>query len=282
MHRSPQYTAHRGSVRRYIRSRVVEHPFSDIDSQPDPSAWLECLDTTRQEPFHQRYKQLLLEMLRVRPGGRYLDVGCGTGDDARALGDRGASAVGIDLARTMTAESRRRGLSMVVQGDAAALPFESSTFDGTWADQTFQHLADPHLALTELIRVVRPGARVAVADPDYSTQSMNFPDRELARQVFQFRAFHALRNGTLAHTMDAEFRKAGLVDVESRKERLDVRDPRTVDHVMGLRSWASAAGKRGLMSSAQVKLWEQLYDEMAASTRFRWSVSFYLTAGSKR
>jgi SAM-dependent methyltransferase len=41
--------------------------------------------------------------------------------------------------------------------DAESLPFEDASFDGVWADRTFQHLTDPERALDELVRVTRPG-----------------------------------------------------------------------------------------------------------------------------
>jgi SAM-dependent methyltransferase len=165
--------------------------------------------------------------------------------------------------------------------DAEALPFPSGIVDGCWSDRTFQHLADPHRALVELLRVMKPGATIVVVDPDYGTQAMEFPDQGLARMVFSFRARHMLRNGTLAHQMKNRFVEAGLDDVSVEEKKLVVRDPASVDNVMGLRSWARTALAQGRMSDAEVERWETLYDEVVAEGRFRWSVSFFLTSGRK-
>ncbi len=257
------------------------HPFSDVDHQSDPQRWVQCLDDLAQEPLYRRYKAVVLEMLHATTGATYLEVGCGTGNDAQAVRSAGAQVVCLDRALTMTRESHRRGLPSVTCGDAEALPFDSAAFDGAWADRTFQHLRDPDVALEELVRVLKPGGRIVLADPDYSTQSMNFPDREIARSVLQFRALHGQRNGTLAHTMDERLARVGLENIEVRTQRVDVRDPTALDNVLGLRSWASAALHQGLMSSEQVARWERLYDEIAGTSRFRWSVTFFVTAGNK-
>jgi hypothetical protein len=54
------------------------------------------------EPFYGADKRRLRELLRARPGGRYLDVGAGTGDSALGLhAETGAWAVGADSSLTM-------------------------------------------------------------------------------------------------------------------------------------------------------------------------------------
>ena len=152
--------------------------------------------------------------------------------------------------------------------------------DGCWSDRTFQHLADPQRALGELIRVMKAGATIVLVDPDYGPQAMEFPDQILAQKVLEFRAHHALRNGTLAHEMNRWFVEARLEDVAVEERVLVVRDPTSVDHVMGLRSWARTALAHGMMSDAEVHRWETLYDEVVAEGTFSWAVSFFITSGA--
>ena len=88
----------------------MDHGFTAVDRQPDPSAWVGCLDTLHREPFYRQYKSRVAELLEPRRGGRYLDVGAGTGDDARGLAAAaGCRVVAIDRSLAMAAECRRRG-----------------------------------------------------------------------------------------------------------------------------------------------------------------------------
>jgi SAM-dependent methyltransferase len=255
-----------------------EHGFTRVDEAARPADWVECLDKLHREPFYRDYKDRIRAILAPRSTGLYLEVGAGVGTDAKALGAR---VIAVDRSLTMCRESRARGQSLAVVADAEALPLPSGLVDGCWSDRTFQHLAHPQRALDDLIRVTKPGAVVVVADPDYGTQAMEFPDQSLARQVMSFRAHHLLRNGTLAHEMGRKFTAAGLVAVSVEERRLIVRDPTSVANVMGLRSWAQTASDRGMMSADDVARWETLYDQVVAGGRFNWSVSFFITSGRK-
>jgi len=258
--------------------RDTRHGFEDVDDQPRPAAWVECLDTLHAEPFYREYKARVRALVAPEPGGVYVELGVGIGTDALALG---ADVIGIDRSRTMCREARARGLAKAVVADAAALPLRSGSVDGCWSDRTFQHLPDPPAALAELVRIARPGAPIIVVDPDYGTQVMDFPDPELARKVLDFRAHHALRNGTLAHAMAEVFAAAGLERIAVERHTLVARDPSSLDNVLGLRSWARAAAKRELLTSAEAAAWEALYDQVVAEGAFRWSVTFFITSGCK-
>jgi SAM-dependent methyltransferase len=255
-----------------------DHGFTRVDREASPAGWVACLDALHREPFYRAYKERVREILSPDPTGLYLEVGAGVGTDALALGAR---VIGIDRSWTMCRECRTRGLRMSVVADAAALPLASGLVDGGWSDRTFQHLAHPERALGELIRVMKAGATIVVVDPDYGTQTLELPDQPLARKVLDFRAHHALRNGTLAHQLGRWFVEACLEDVTVEERTLVVRDPTSVDNVLGLRSWARAALAQGRMSEPEVQRFEASYDEVVAAGRFRWSVSFFITSGRK-
>src|SRR5688572_8247354 len=97
-------------------------------------------------------------LLGLGEGERVLDVACGPGnfsrEFARAAGPQGLVA-GIDASRTMlergAEESRRSGLDnlVLIRGDATALPFLDSTFDGACCFAALHLFDDPFAALDE-------------------------------------------------------------------------------------------------------------------------------------
>jgi len=72
-----------------------------------------------------------------------------------------------------------------------------------------------------------------------------------------------------------------VVHVRIEEHRLVVRDPASLDGVLGLRSWARTAAERGNMTGDEADRWENLYDQVVANGRFCWSVSFFISCGRK-
>jgi ubiquinone/menaquinone biosynthesis C-methylase UbiE len=64
---------------------VPAHGFTAVDQQADPEAWVAVLDKLSAEPFYAAYKKRSVELLEPRDGASYLDLGAGTGGDARLI-----------------------------------------------------------------------------------------------------------------------------------------------------------------------------------------------------
>ena len=98
-------------------------------------------------------------------GERILDVACGTGTSTTAIQAKGATAVGVDFSSGMIREARRRhpGIEFV-EGDAQALPFGDETFDAVTISFGLRNVKEPHTALAEMYRVLRPGGRVVITE----------------------------------------------------------------------------------------------------------------------
>ncbi len=81
---------------------------------------------------HKRYTEILSEneaLLKIPPGGRILDIGCGTGALTQAFADRGFSVTGVDIARNMAASGKRKGLDCMYGNAVEGLPFPDKSFD---------------------------------------------------------------------------------------------------------------------------------------------------------
>lgn len=98
----------------------------------------------------------LLHVAKVQPGEVVLDVACGDGATLALLRRRGAVAVGLDL------EPRARGRDAVA--DAHALPVRTGSVDVVLLECALSTFDDPERALAEVVRVLRPGGRLAMTD----------------------------------------------------------------------------------------------------------------------
>lgn len=239
------------------------------------------LDRLTAEPFYAAYKRRLRELLCPRPGGRVLDLGAGSGDNALALAaDHGAHVVALDQSVTMARAMRARGLDHVVVADGHHLPFRRACFDGAVADRVLQHVAEPGRVLDQMLGVLSPGGRLVLADPDYETQVLDIEDQDLARRVLRFRTEVGLRNGALAHRHAGLLAERGLGQITVEARTLVVRDPHAVDNVMGLRTWAHTAAEHGFLPTADAERFVARFDAAVRDRHFTYAVTFFLTAGT--
>jgi len=105
------------------------------------------------------------------PGSRVLDVGCGIGGSARILArDYGFSVLGISISRAQVARASvltppdLAGRCSFAVMDALALELPDGGFDAVWSVEAGPHMPDKQRYADELLRVLRPGGRLAVAD----------------------------------------------------------------------------------------------------------------------
>lgn len=106
-------------------------------------------------------------------GLRVLDVGCGTGQSRRIYASRSAFYAGIDLSLSALRLARGRGAdSSWLQADALRLPFRAERFDVVAFSSVLHHIGDRRAALSEAMRVLRPGGWVFAFDPNLRHPAM--------------------------------------------------------------------------------------------------------------
>ncbi|MGH8876620.1 MAG: class I SAM-dependent methyltransferase [Stackebrandtia sp.] len=105
-------------------------------------------------------RALLSSLFEESGSGTVADLGCGPGQVAAWLSERGAGTVGIDLSAGMVEVGRGRFPAVEFrQGDLLALPAKDEEFAAAVALYTIIHLAEADLsrAFAEFARVLRPG-----------------------------------------------------------------------------------------------------------------------------
>ncbi len=162
--------------------------------------------------------QELLQMCRITPGKRILEVGCGVGMTSwRLAKEYGCYVVGVDLSADMIAWSKKRAEREGIlaqtefrEADAEQLPFEDREFDIVFCESVTAFPENKQRAVNEYARVTKPGGYIGMNEGTW----LNYPPPQ---DLVQY----------IANTMEnAEFlspegwenllQTAGLDDIQSK------------------------------------------------------------------
>lgn len=177
----------------------------------------------------------VLERL-VEPAGReVVDIGCGGGWLARDLAARGARVTGTEISNQQLGDARARGdadgkISYVV-GPAEALPLADASVDAAVFMNSLHHVPEASMsaALREARRVLRPGGRVFVAEPqaegEFYAMVRLVEDEDHVRAMAR-RALDDARAAGLERVIALDYEVAGwLADVAALRQRVVSVDP---------------------------------------------------------
>jgi len=258
--------------------------FSAVDEIERPQQLIEVLDIAKRLPGFPEAKVQLLDRLEPEHASSAIDVGCGYGADVIELAKRlrpGGRAVGVDLSETMITEARRRtagiGPDVSLQvADALALPFEDSTFDISRTETVLQHLADPAHAVSEMVRVTRPGGRVGALELDQETMFIDHPDIELL-DTLRGSISHAMTQSAIGRQVPRLFVEAGLTNVQTAPHVI-TGDPRAFR--LQLAHHVSALCARGAITAERATQWWSTIDDAAAAGHFTGGITAFVVWGT--
>ncbi len=126
-------------------------------------------------PFYDRVLRfldpaILQQHLRLPIAGRLLDAGGGTGRVAQYLAGLAAQIVVTDTSAGMLQQAAAKNGLTVVQAQAERLPFPDAAFERIVVVDAFHHFADQRAAVRELWRVLAPGGRMVIEEPNIDTR----------------------------------------------------------------------------------------------------------------
>jgi cyclopropane fatty-acyl-phospholipid synthase-like methyltransferase len=209
--------------------------------------WLDDHDRSTIQQATDRLTDILIDKLRVEPGQRVLDLGCGNGRPALQLARRrGVEVIGITNSEHHLAQavdrSRRTTDRVAFQlADAMDLPFPPASFDAVLAIESVSLMPEPQRAFRQVARVLRPGGRLVLAGAVLSSPARGADEPFLAE-------FCTLLKRPPFSTLGMYSRYIAEVGLEL-EELTDARD-----HVMA-RSFAALLP--GSPAEA-VQLWQQI------------------------
>jgi SAM-dependent methyltransferase len=133
----------------------------------DASAGRGYDDYAELEPvLRSNFARRLGRIPRPEAGGRALDIGAAYGFAVAEALSAGWRATGLEISRAAAARADRTVPGRIVVAHAGRTPFAAAAFDLVTLWDVLEHLADPHAAIAEAARLLRPGGRLVLTTGD--------------------------------------------------------------------------------------------------------------------
>ncbi|HUK43224.1 MAG TPA: methyltransferase domain-containing protein [Candidatus Bathyarchaeia archaeon] len=139
---------------------------TDEQMRREFNEWAEAGRGEEMEHHHINITQQTLALMKLKPGEKVLDLGCGAGWASRLLaqlvggGARPGQVVGLDVSDEMIRRARANSADfdnvLFVVGSALQIPWEENFFDKVLSVESFYYYGDQDRALDELFRVLAP------------------------------------------------------------------------------------------------------------------------------
>lgn len=226
--------------------------FSDVDATNQAEKFIAFVDSIECFPQAVELRERSYQLLNGQLGETAVDVGCGTGRAVAELRARGLSVIGIDISQQMIATARKRfpnGNFRIAA--AASLPFTDNTVNLYRAERVYQYLADPAQALLEAWRVLAPGGRIVLLDPDADMWAIDADDQEMTRALMR-----ALSDSIAGRWIGRRYQSL-LLDAGFIEVKIEVRTGIYTDYTQDplLPSMVKTALAAGVFTQAEIDAW---------------------------
>ena len=152
------------------RAKLDKEPHEVAAMFDDVAARYDITNDVQSAGQTRRWRSAVVRAIDPQPSQRILDLAAGTGTSSRPFADVGAFVVACDFSLGMLHVGQQRQPTVsFVAGDALALPYAADSFDAVTISFGLRNVADPGVALEEMLRVVRPGGRLVVCEFSHPT-----------------------------------------------------------------------------------------------------------------
>ena len=260
--------------------------FAVVD-HADSSDLVGRLDVMQSLAAFRTYKAQTFQQMRIAPGMTVADVGCGTGGDVAALGGQvgpTGRVIGFDLSQSMLDQAIDRyagepNLSFKA-ASADGLDAGDATIDAIRADRVLIHVPDPQAAIAEMVRVVKPGGRIVISEPDMHGCWVASSHPELSHRVMR-RIADSCRHPYLPRDLIGLFSAAGLEDISLSVYPLTVFEPSAVAKILDFTSVLADLVQEGEVAESVAQAWGEDMTRRAETGRFAAGVAIMIASGTR-
>ncbi|WP_083835614.1 methyltransferase domain-containing protein [Paenibacillus dendritiformis] len=134
----------------------------------------------------------------------------------------------------------------------------ANTIDCAHTDRVLQHVARPGEVLAEIHRVLRPGGRIVLAEPDWDTLIIDYPDLLVARAYTRFVTDIVVQNACIGRQLAGMAKRSGFDVAKVIPVTTVFEDVSEADKIFGIYRVTERAVAAGYMEADVARMWRDL------------------------
>lgn len=216
----------------------------------------------------------------------YLEAGCGTGEDAEYIAELvsryNGNVVAIDNSPLMLNIAKNRSKEKNIIYDISnvyELPYTNEYFNGIHADRLLVSSKNPKMIINEMVRVLKPGGKIAVTDVD--AKSIVISPYNKTTQIFIDQALDDFRNATIGRDLLGMFKRNGLEDLKVEVEISTIRSLDTFEKIFMVNDVLSKAINSGKLTKDESTKWYDCLKQADSDGKFLYAIMFFTAVGCK-
>ncbi|MCK4869735.1 MAG: methyltransferase domain-containing protein [Gammaproteobacteria bacterium] len=203
--------------------------FSNVDSSEFFSKYFRSLLLQSMLPYSVAFKSFAADHFRLRSDASIVDIGCGCGSAcayfSAHLGD-GGRIVGVDRCQKFLDYcdayiAPNFPQAFFVRGDVRKLTFADNEFDCCFIDRVLHHVDDIAAALQEIRRILKPGGKLVVMEPDFASAILS-PKYKDVSTIWQEYFAKDVTHAKMGRELMSIMMDNGFGDLYSKAETVDV------------------------------------------------------------
>jgi SAM-dependent methyltransferase len=260
--------------------------FQSLNDQPQETLErvIARMEERGREPRFIKMRGAYLDLVELQSARTFLDLGCGTGLDARAAAKRPefkGVATGVDLSTGMIAAGERlaqeEGIGdrvLLRPGDAAATGLPPGSMDIVVMHTLVSHVVDPAAVLREAARLLGQRGRILVFDADFSSLAFAYPDAGIAKAMEASMLETFVANPRILRDLPSLLPSCGL-RIEATQSHI-LADAGTSTFFVGmLENYGPLVPQMGLQPQATADAWLDHQRRCIAEGTFFGSLNFH-------
>lgn len=260
--------------------------FQQVDNSKDQKKLVRCLSDIRNHPFFRSVKEESFQLLQISPGDIILEIGCGPLDDVHILAEQccpGGLVIGSDISSSLVTLAKKAthtpNLSFIrMDGQYSAV--REGVCDAVREDRVLQHVKNPEQVIDEMYRILKPGGRCVLFEPDWENFIIDGIDETVTRSIHNFWS-DQFACGHVGRKIRRFCLNAGFIDVQVYPRTMIMHTLKEAEAIFTVSENAIRAVSAGQVSQKAAEEYIADLRTMDQKGLFFGSFTGYLVSGNK-